>query len=369
MSRNKKVKTSVKGVYKRGNSYQVTWRDREGSYRSKSVPTFEQARRLKGQVEYEKSLPVQEMSKRVRFEDFAREWIESYVGKRTLVRDRTKTDYLRQLENHIFPKIGTRTLADISPGDLQDIVNGLLSGRGAAKRKLAPSTVRRVFVPVHRVFRYAINKRLLMIDPSMSLDIPSDTTARKKTRVLVKEDLSRLVAEIPEEHRLLVETIAVTGIRWSEAAALTPERIDPQDCLVHIRRSGVNGRVQALKTQRAERSIRISQNLWERLRKRAEERTGERFLFSRLDGSMLADNHMRCQVLKKAAERAGLGEIGGFHTLRHTAGSLLYANGANISQVQAYLGHSSPSFTHNTYVHLLGNEKQPVLEIDPTPEG
>ncbi|MGH2853716.1 MAG: tyrosine-type recombinase/integrase [Solirubrobacteraceae bacterium] len=41
------------------------------------------------------------------------------------------------------------------------------------------------------------------------------------------------------------------------------------------------------------------------------------------------------------------------YTFRHTVASRLFAEGRNILQVQRWLGHHSPSFTLDTYVHLL----------------
>ena len=58
------------------------------------------------------------------------------------------------------------------------------------------------------------------------------------------------------------------------------------------------------------------------------------------------------RYLKPAMEEVGA-PWGGFHTLRHTCASILFANGRNIRQVQHWLGHHSPSFTLDTYVHLL----------------
>jgi len=40
-----------------------------------------------------------------------------------------------------------------------------------------------------------------------------------------------------------------------------------------------------------------------------------------------------------------------FHDLRHTAGSLLLADGVDIKTIQQFLGHSQASTTVNTYLH------------------
>jgi integrase len=46
-----------------------------------------------------------------------------------------------------------------------------------------------------------------------------------------------------------------------------------------------------------------------------------------------------------------------FHELRHTCGSLLLNAGANIKQVQEYLGHEDVSTTLSIYTHLTKDKK------------
>lgn len=73
-------------------------------------------------------------------------------------------------------------------------------------------------------------------------------------------------------------------------------------------------------------------------------------------------------VLKPAAVDAGLGEWirdgrklhaetwVGFHTFRHSCATILFHRGWNAVQVQRWLGHHSPSFTLDAYVHLLDED-------------
>jgi integrase len=55
-------------------------------------------------------------------------------------------------------------------------------------------------------------------------------------------------------------------------------------------------------------------------------------------------------------------EWAGFHTFRHTVASRMFAEGRNAVQVQRWLGHHSPSFTLDTYVHLLDGDLGAPLE-------
>jgi integrase len=95
-------------------------------------------------------------------------------------------------------------------------------------------------------------------------------------------------------------------------------------------------------------------------------------------GKRIDPSNLMSRVLKPAAVEAGLGvwriENGerrseswiGFHTLRHTCATLLFASGWNAKQVQRWLGHHKASFTLDTYVHLLPDDlpEPPAIGCD-----
>ena len=68
------------------------------------------------------------------------------------------------------------------------------------------------------------------------------------------------------------------------------------------------------------------------------------------------------RVLRQAAEEAGASWTG-FHTFRHSCASMLFEGGKNAKQVQTWLGHHSPSFTVDTYVHLLRDGPGEPLDL------
>lgn len=52
-----------------------------------------------------------------------------------------------------------------------------------------------------------------------------------------------------------------------------------------------------------------------------------------------------------------------FHDLRHSCASLLLANGVNMKEIQAYLGHSNWNTTANTYSHLESSTKEKSVNV------
>jgi integrase len=124
---------------------------------------------------------------------------------------------------------------------------------------------------------------------------------------------------------------------------------------VRVRRALVKGRVEPPKSRHGRRDVPLDQELvreFRRRRQQSEWAGDEDLVFGSLKGTALKVENVRRRVLRLAAEEAGA-PWAGFHTFRHTCASMLFERGKNAKQVQKWLGHHSPSFTVDTYVHLL----------------
>ena len=62
--------------------------------------------------------------------------------------------------------------------------------------------------------------------------------------------------------------------------------------------------------------------------------------------------------IKRAAEETGLKKRIGWHTFRHTFGTILNANGENPKVIQELLRHANLRVTMDTYVQAVSNEKR-----------
>jgi len=63
----------------------------------------------------------------------------------------------------------------------------------------------------------------------------------------------------------------------------------------------------------------------------------------------------------KLIRKHGLPQIR-FHDLRHSAATMLLANGFSLKEIQEYLGHADIGTTANIYGHLLFKAKQNMAD-------
>jgi len=74
-----------------------------------------------------------------------------------------------------------------------------------------------------------------------------------------------------------------------------------------------------------------------------------------------------CRRLKPCLEAAGLERELDVHTLRHTFGSHLIANGWDVKTVQELMGHSSATVTLDVYAHAFDEKKLDAVRSLPIP--
>ncbi len=359
----KMVRTKTPGVFKRGGRYAVVFRDADGRQRKESVRTYELARALKIERESEVARGAFVPAGKLTFQEYAREWIENYNGKRQGIRPRTKSDYLRDLEAYAFRYFDEpKRLAAISTRDADGFIAWLLKAE-EQERQLSSRTVERIVVPVRLCLAAAMRHGLVASNPFQTAVVPRpDVIEEDVVKTLTAEQLGAFLGAVEPDWRLFFETLASTGARWSEAIAWRRCDLDLDRCCLKVRRSFYEGKPQAPKTRHSRRSIPLSPDLLARLAQRTASHGADDLIFSASNGSPLRAENVRRRQLKPAGKRVGVPWIG-FHTFRHTAASLLFDGGSNVVRVQRFLGHHSPAFTLDTYVHLLNDDLGEGLDL------
>jgi integrase len=250
----------------------------------------------------------------------------------------------------IKAELGNYPLAELRRTDVQRFVDGLEG---------APSTIRNTLDPLRAIYRHALKRELVVVNPTTDLDMPDDED--EDMRIASREEAAALVAALPELERAFWSTALYAGLRSGELRALRWSDVDLDNRLIHVRRSWDDGGEAVLpKTNAGRRRVPVVPRLAKALeRHRAlTERDGDALVFGATEAKPLE----RCALT--AWKTAELEPIT-VHQCRHTCASFLIASGLNAKAVSTILGHASISITFDRYGHLMpGSEDEARDRLD-----
>jgi integrase len=299
---------------------------------------------------------------------FALGWLDRYAGSgHDAVRENTRREYRRLLAAFALRYFDREVrVRDLDRTALQGFVDWLTS-RPGRKGRLSDRTVANALTPLRAVLDAAVAEGLIEHNPADGVVLPRRRRGRawefEERRFLTREELARLLDEIPPKWRPLFELLAATGLRISEAIARrwSDLALDSPSSRVRVSRAIVRGVVGAPKSRHGARSVPLPADLAAALRAlRTDGTAGDALVFPGRDGGPADVGSLRRRVLAPAAERAGVSGVG-FHTLRHTCASLLIESGLSVLRLQRWMGHHSPAFTLEVYGHLLDGDLGPAL--------
>ncbi|MDQ3857904.1 MAG: site-specific integrase [Actinomycetota bacterium] len=265
--------------------------------------------------------------------------------------------YEAALVTRVLPELGGRRLSEIRRVDLQDFADRLCADG------LDPSTVRNTLMPLRAIFRRAVARGEVAVNPTSGLELPAMEGARD--RMASPAEAAGLLAALPEKDRALWATAMYAGLLRGELLALRWEDVNLAAGVIHVERSwdAKEGAV-GPKSCAGRRTVPIPAVLGDYLvehKLRSGRRVGLVF------GTDYAQPFTPSNVRKRANAawlRAGLEPIG-LHECRHTFASLMIAASVNAKSLSAYMGHSSVTITLDRYGHLMpGNESQAAQLLD-----
>jgi integrase len=229
----KLIKTRTPGVYKRGPSYVVRYRH-QGEERKRYARTYEEARSIKQAVETDKRRGEHREGSTLTFEDYAKTWIDTYMGRTNRgFRESTRAGYRFTIEKRAIPFFSkrTHTLAAIEPPDVRAFVAWLFK-KNVKGKPPAVSTVRGHVATVKALFATAVEDGLIRHNPATGVRIaqagatPLERDAAELRRALDSDELARFLKACPQEWRMFFRLLAMTGVRVGEAIELRWKDVD-----------------------------------------------------------------------------------------------------------------------------------------------
>jgi integrase len=317
--------------------YRARYRDPSGK---------EHARHFARKVDAEKWLTSVEHSKltggyvdpragRVTFGEWAAQWQAAQVW-----RPATAMSAHHALR-HALQRFGDRPLQTIRPSEIQAWVRDL-------NERAAPSVVRLAYQYLAAAMKAAVTDRLIASSPCEGVKLPA--VERERVVPLSVAQVQALADAMPGRYRALVILGAGTGLRTSEALAVTVDRIDWMRRALTVDRQLAGAEFAPPKSKGSRRTIPLPDVVLEALSQHLAAYPSDGLVFTNTEGRPVLKNRVAV-TFRNAAKKAGLEGVS-FRDLRHHYASLLIHGGESVKAVQARLGHSSASITLDVYSHL-----------------
>lgn len=288
---------------------------------------------------------MDEINKDDLFCDYYEKWIKIYkegtIRKVTLDKYKMTLRWLRKL----IPDLKIKDLTRIS---YQELLN-----------EYALEHERQTTMDFHHQLKGsildAVDEGLLDRDPTRKAIIKGKTPSVKKVKYINQFELHTLLDTLELKNEIswewMILLIAKTGIRFSEALALTPADFNFSRQSISVSKTwDYKGEGGFLPTKN-QSSIRKVQIDWQTV-----------IQFSQLIKDLPADQPIFVKgkvynstvngVLERYCKKAEVPVIS-IHGLRHTHASLLLFAGVSIASVARRLGHSSMNTTQKTYLHII----------------
>ena len=211
----------------------------------------------------------------------------------------------------------------------------------------------------------AVDEGLIQHDPTRKAIIKGKQPREKKPKYLNQYELHRLLDDLNLSSNIntdwLLLIIAKTGMRFSEALALTPKDFDLSHQQVSVSKTWDykgNGGFLPTKNQSSIRKIPLD---WQTVIQFAElikQYPDDKpiFIDKPIYKSTIND------ILSRHCQNVGIPIIS-VHGLRHTHASLLLFAGVSIASVARRLGHSNITTTQKTYLHIIQELESKDIDI------
>ena len=190
---------------------------------------------------------------------------------------------------------------------------------------------------------------------------PMARVPHKQPHLLAREEIACLLFCCADPaYRMALQTMYATGLRVSEACALTVRDVDSGADRMCVRVNAGKGG--------ADRYSILSPTLLELLRhycrSYAPHHKPAGWLFPNGAGTHCTHIENLQRAYQAARRSAGITKPGGTHTLRHCFATHLLEGGVDLFTIQKLLGHGHLSTTAR-YLHLISPQFRPPKGIDP----
>ena len=256
------------------------------------------------------------------------------------------------------PSWGPKKLGALTRADVQALCDRLLA------RGVDPSTVKNALMPLRVIYRRALARSVVALNPTTGLELPA--TRGRRERIADPTEAAALIAALPEAQRALWALALYAGLRRGELWGLRWDDVDLDAGVISVRRSWdpKAGLIEP-KSQAGSRRVPIAAVLRRHLAEQKLRNGGrpEQLVLANAKGELRHSTTLSARAHKIWKAKA-LSPIG-LHECRHTFASLMIAAGVNAKALSTYIGHASITITLDRYGHLMpGSEAEAAGRLD-----
>lgn len=260
--------------------------------------------------------------------------------------DRTVAAYARDLSRFIsfLAESGIAGPSEVGPTEMREYMYRL------NEEGLAATSIRRAQSALRTYFGYLLGEGVMEDDPTERMDSPK--VGRRLPDTLSRDEVARLLESPDTAHalywrdRAILEMLYGSGLRVSELTGLGLMDVDAEEGVVLVFGKGSKERLVPL----GGAAGRALDRYLREVRPGLERGKGRGRIFLNARGTPISRTSV-WTLVKRAAERAGLGKTISPHTLRHSFATHLLEGGADLAAVQELLGHADISTTQ-IYTHV-----------------
>lgn len=275
--------------------------------------------------------------------------------------------YERAAKLRISPELGRVRLVELQRRDVQDFADRLHADG------LSASTIHNAINPLRAIYRRAIRRDLVAVDPTDGLELPAVRATRDRTAAPAEAE--QLIEALPANEQALWAMAIYVGPRRGELQELRWDDLDLEAGIGRIERAWDNEShlVVNVKTEAGERLFPIIEPVRRRLikHKLATGRSGSDLVFGRTAAERFVPSTVRTRALEAwgwkrvpnpdkglrpkviwAKAREDALEPITLHEGRHSAATAGSAAGLDDLALAHIMGHSSVVITRDRYGHV-----------------
>lgn len=332
------------------------------------------------QYELMKPTKTTEIVEDITLEDYMKYYLTT-VKKNAIKPASYDRDY-KTYEHQIKPRIGHYNIVDVTSDIVQsELISDLVSSG------YSYSTIHKAFVLVNETLKHALLQDRIAKNPCIAVKLPKkENIAHKDIRFFTDEEIGLFKNQAVKMYSTgkprykygnIICLILYTGLRGGELCSLKwrdidlvkkQAKVDSNIIAVYDydEETDVKNRKIIEQTSTKNNKVRIIP-----LNKRAVEileiqrklvgGAAEDYIINGSTETVEVGIVTKCY--ENICKSVNIKNALGVHTLRHTFASNAIRKGIDIKVISEILGHSSVTFTYNTYVHIIDEQKKNAVDL------